>query len=208
MQTAIWQPYQNQDVMVFGIAIDEPTAVVANFVRQFQLTYPVVLGDQDLYNDYRIGGSHVSPYPRDFIIGKDGLIAYASDEYDPAAMIQVIESEINVSGLDDNPSVIVPVEIELMNSYPNPVSLSREIAANQSVTIEYKLNKFSDVTFSIFDVTGALVTTVSSNPQNPGEHIVRWDGRDSRNRLVNSGIYFARIQTQSAQLTRKIILVR
>ena len=208
MQAAIWQSYQNQDVVVIGIAIDEPLAVVADFVRQFQLTYPVLLGDQDLYNDYRIGGSHISPYPRDFIIGKDGLIAYASDEYDPAAMIQVIENEINITNIDEKPSAVIPAEIELINSYPNPISVSQEIGANQSVTIQYKLNKNSNVTLRIFDITGALVETIKVNVQNVGEHAVQWNGRDSQSQRVTSGIYFAQIQTQSAQLTQKIILVR
>ena len=190
MESAIWQTYQNQDVIVFGIAIDEPIPVIADFVRQFQLTYPVLSGTQDLYNDYRIGGSHISPYPRDFIIGKDGLIAYASDEYDPAAMIQVIESEINLTNIGPEPVPVIPADIELLNSYPNPISLSRQISANQSVTIEYKLNRKTAITMNIFDITGALVKTVRTNVQQEGEHTILWDGRDSRSQFLSSGVYF------------------
>jgi flagellar hook assembly protein FlgD len=44
--------------------------------------------------------------------------------------------------------------------------------------------------------------------QQPGEHAVNWDGRDSRGRVVPPGVYFYHLQTAVGSDTRRAILVR
>ena len=79
MQTQIWQTFQDQDVIVFGINVDETGSVVQDFINEFGITFPVLLGTAALQNQYELASNSVAPYPRDFIIGRDGLFAYVSD---------------------------------------------------------------------------------------------------------------------------------
>ncbi len=100
METLVWQPYKDQDVVLLGINIDEPGAVVEDFISQFNLTYPVLMGSTALKASYNIAGRHISPYPRDYIIGRDGRITYASAEFDPEQIEQVILEDLNAGRPD------------------------------------------------------------------------------------------------------------
>ena len=91
----LWQTYRGQQVIVLGINIDESRSVVQDFVDDFKPTYPVLLGNSTLKNNYAIAGRHVSPYPRDYIVGSDGRIAYASAEFDPEQIENVILADLN-----------------------------------------------------------------------------------------------------------------
>ena len=86
--------------MLLGINIDEPEDVVTDFVNAFKLTYPVLLGNSQLKQTYNIAGSHVSPYPRDYIIGRDGRIAYVSAEFDPEQIEAVIQANLLQGGVE------------------------------------------------------------------------------------------------------------
>ena len=91
----LWQTYKDRQVTLLGVNIDEPESVVEDFVNEFRLTYPVLLGDSQLKNRYNIAGRHISPYPRDYIVGRDGRIAYASSEFDPEEIENVILANLN-----------------------------------------------------------------------------------------------------------------
>jgi hypothetical protein len=91
----LWQEFKDRDVVLLGVNIDEPESVVEDFVNEFSLTYPVLLGNTSLKNIYNIGGRHISPYPRDYIVGTDGRIAYASAEFDPEQITNVVLSQLN-----------------------------------------------------------------------------------------------------------------
>jgi len=96
----LWQTYKDRGVVLLGINIDEPLSVVEDFAREFRLTYPVLLGNTSLKNAYNIAGRHVSPYPRDYIIGPDGKIIYASAEFDPEEIKRVLNKHLSPPPVD------------------------------------------------------------------------------------------------------------
>jgi hypothetical protein len=201
METQIWQRYKDRGVLVLGVNVDELASVVEAFVRQFQLTYPVLLGNDQLKNQYNLAGSHVSPFPRDYIIGKNGLIAYAAAEFDPEAMIAVIEKELGATAVEER-NETAPQDFALQGSYPNPAQFANV------VRIEYRLPQPSAVRLQIYDLNGRLVRTLAAGQQSAGEHTAHWNGRDEAGAFVPSGAYFLRLQTRHGLHARKLMVIR
>jgi hypothetical protein len=203
METQIWQKYKDRGVIVLGINVDEPVSVVEAFIRQFQLTYPVLLGNSQLQNQYNLAGSHVSPYPRDYIIGKNGLIAYAADEFDPAAMVAVIEKELGKTAVEEELRFDTPADFALAPSYPNPF----RAAQNRGLMISYQLVKPGEVVLQIFDLMGRRIRTLRRGRQNAGAYTLAWNGRDEQNELAPSGVYLVQLRVGSLLQTQKITLM-
>jgi flagellar hook assembly protein FlgD len=63
------------------------------------------------------------------------------------------------------------------------------------------------VSVDLYDATGRLVRKLAECWQKPGIHEIRWDGRDSRNREMPSGVYFVRLRTPSEAAARKIVKI-
>jgi flagellar hook assembly protein FlgD len=61
---------------------------------------------------------------------------------------------------------------------------------------------------SIYDVRGALVRRIFSQPLIAGDYDVHWDGTSESGDPVGSGVYFYRLGVASHTLTRKIVVVR
>ena len=97
METAIWQNFSNQDIEFVGISNTNNQNIISNFIEENSLTFPILYdsgssgGVQggDTYDDYYMPNDG-SPYPRDFIINQDGIIAYANNEIDTEWMLSVI----------------------------------------------------------------------------------------------------------------------
>ena len=207
METQIWQTFQGQDVIVFGINVDETESTVEDFINEFGITFQVLLGTAALQNQYELASNTVAPYPRDFIIGKDGLFAYVSDFYDPDAMIEVIENELNITSVNDDLTTRLPEAFSLLASYPNPFSTTENLAKSGQISIVYQLNVITDVKLQIYDIRGRLVRTLLQGQQNPGEYTMQWDGRVQNNVLAAAGVYFVRLQGNNLQQVQKISLI-
>ena len=105
METAIWQSFKQNEVVVVGISNTNNQNTINNFISENSLTFPILFdtgspgGVQggDIYDLYYMPNDG-SPYPRDFVINQDGIIAYANNEIDTAWMISVI-SDLLISNL-------------------------------------------------------------------------------------------------------------
>jgi len=105
METAIWQNFIDEDVLFVGISNTNNPNVISNFVDENSLTFPILYdsgspgGVQggNTYHDYYMPNDG-SPYPRDFVIDQNGIIAYANNEIDTAWMLSIIENLL----LDDS----------------------------------------------------------------------------------------------------------
>ena len=94
----------------------------------------------------------------------------------------------NPTGVVQN-KLTQPNTFELSQNYPNPF--------NPATTINYQLPNASRVTVSIYNLLGQLVTTLVNNEQSAGSHSVQWNGKDSYNKTVSSGVYLYKIIAQS-----------
>ena len=97
METAIWQNFNHNNVVVLGISNTNNQNVINNFVAENSLSFPILFdpgssggvqggNTYDLYYMPNDG----SPYPRDFVINQEGIISYANNEIDTAWMLSVI----------------------------------------------------------------------------------------------------------------------
>jgi hypothetical protein len=80
----------------------------------------------------------------------------------------------------------LPKVFALEQNYPNPF--------NPSTTIDYSLPNTVNVKLTIYNVIGQKVVTLVNKKQAAGRYTVQWNGHDSFNRMVSSGVYFYRIQ--------------
>ncbi len=83
---------------------------------------------------------------------------------------------------------------------PNPFS--------SEVMIEYALSDAGDVMVEVYNSLGQKVRQLQSGIQPKGTHRLSWDGKDDSGRLLPSGIYFYRIDTQHSCVTQKLMLLR
>jgi FlgD Ig-like domain len=63
-------------------------------------------------------------------------------------------------------------------------------------------------TLEIFDATGARVSTLFEQLKPGGTHHVAWDGRNRYGQQVPSGMYLARLSTESGSRTRPLMVLR
>ena len=136
METAIWQEYNQSEVLLLGISNTSNQNIVNNFIEENSLTYPILFdpgssgGVQggNTYDSYYMPNDG-SPYPRDFIVDQNGIIAYANNEIDTAWMLSVIDEllfedsgligDINQDGLIDILDIIVVLNYILGNLIPS-----------------------------------------------------------------------------------------
>ena len=141
METAIWQTYQNEDVIMLGIINTSNQNQINNFIEENSITFPILFdpgssgGVQggNTYDDYYMPNDG-SPYPRDFIIDKEGIIQYANNEIDTEWMIYVLEElindapmvqgDINVDGIVNILDIIYLVNFILNNQTPRDIQFT------------------------------------------------------------------------------------
>jgi hypothetical protein len=93
-----------------------------------------------------------------------------------------------------------PLDFSVRSVMPNPFAGNTEIC--------YGLPMKANSQVTIYDVSGKLVTTLHSGIQQPGWHIVTWNGGDERNNRSPSGIYFCEIRTEYLRIVTKLILLK
>jgi hypothetical protein len=99
-----------------------------------------------------------------------------------------------ITGVETQPTML-PNQFALEQNYPNPF--------NPTTEIRYQISEVSNVTLKVYDALGREVSTLVNEQKTPGTYEVNFDG----SRLA-SGAYFARLQSGSKELTRKMMLVR
>ncbi|NUO80593.1 T9SS type A sorting domain-containing protein [candidate division KSB1 bacterium] len=110
----------------------------------------------------------------------------------------------NTVHVDDH-SVAVPAAFQLEQNYPNPF--------NPETSIRYVLPHEGNITLAVFDLNGRRVASLESGLKTAGQHVIRWNGRDSVGNHVPSGVYFYRLEATSASgamttLTKKMTVMK
>lgn len=96
-------------------------------------------------------------------------------------------------GINDNQST--PVSASLSQNYPNPF--------NPTTTISFYNNMTGNVKLSVMNAKGETVATLVNNSVVAGNHKVDFDGS-----TFNSGVYFYKLETPTATVTKKMLLVK
>jgi hypothetical protein len=95
----------------------------------------------------------------------------------------------------DRLDAALPTTTELHQNYPNPF--------NANTNISYSLAEASNVSLSVYDISGRLVATLVNGQQEAGEHVATWDASQ-----VSSGVYFYKLTTADYTSTKKMNLLK
>ncbi len=90
----------------------------------------------------------------------------------------------------------------MSQNYPNPF--------NPTTKIKYFVPEGSvqRVSLVVYDVTGARVRTLVDGLVPGGKYTVEWNGRNDKEQLVGSGVYFYRLVERNFTQTRKMLLLK
>jgi len=101
----------------------------------------------------------------------------------------------NVASSDD----IVSTGYEFIN-FPNPF--------NPSTIIHFNVPQESKVELSIYNIRGQKVKTLCNEVLLSGNHEYIWEGKNSTNNAVASGIYFIHLNNGEKTKVRKVLLLK
>jgi len=139
------------------------------------------------------------PYAENTYVGLDFDEVWASDNdyiqnngYPYLQGLQLVE-------IGDTEQIINEYQFSICN-YPNPF--------NPETTITYNLPSDSKITLSIHNIKGQLVKELINDKQKSGIHSIVWNGKDQRNDLCSSGVYFYSITSDNLSKTGKMILLK
>jgi hypothetical protein len=103
--------------------------------------------------------------------------------------------ESKIAGIDDVEEMSIPKTYTLYQNSPNPF--------NPSTVISYQLSVISEVELDIYNILGEKVTTLVSEKQEAGYHVIKWNASG-----LTSGIYYYRIKAGNFQDVKKMILLK
>lgn len=89
---------------------------------------------------------------------------------------------------------------EIFEIYPNPF--------NPVTSIRFSLEKENRTNVSIYNIRGQLVKVIIDKNIGKGIHSLDWNGTDSYNRKVSSGIYLVKVKSGLKEIKRKITLLK
>lgn len=121
---------------------------------------------------------------------------YAAGEGAPS---DTLELQITDPPSSDEDQISTLVNTLHPNS-PNPF--------NPSTTISFDLAQPGHAQLKIYNLKGQLITTLIDQDMALGRHRLIWEGRDSNNRPVASGVYLYRLITDDFMKTRKMLLLK
>lgn len=182
---------------MIGIS-NEPLSVLLNFIEDQGISFPVLHDTKGVYGRFGTPGA-ASPYPRDFIVDAEGIVRLAKDEYDPGAMIKIIESLLrqptSIAEYESGRGKF-PENSLLVKAYPNPF--------NPDFNLELKLERPTELTAALYDISGRRIATLfKSKPFAEGFHHIGVDGSG-----MESGIHFIQVKGPSVQTIVKILKVQ
>lgn len=102
--------------------------------------------------------------------------------------------------LDEPSDVVLPDEWALSQNYPNPF--------NPTTTIEFSMPNTSGVSVQIYNMLGQVVKTLVNGTMPAGIHRLTWDATDQSGASVSSGMYIYRLESESFQATRTLVLMK
>ncbi|HAQ61934.1 TPA: hypothetical protein DCR49_08055 [Candidatus Delongbacteria bacterium] len=100
----------------------------------------------------------------------------------------ILEEETGITGTS------IPSLTELYQNYPNPF--------NPSTEINYSLKSVGQVTMSVFNTKGELVSQLVNAKKTAGNHTVVFNGEG-----LNSGIYFYRLSVNDKVVASKKMMM-
>jgi len=133
------------------------------------------------------------------LIAGNTYSAGVSAVYDDPGESEIVEVDFTYIGT--SAGNIVATVTKLNNNYPNPF--------NPTTTISFSIPEESKVDLSIYNIKGQKVRQLVSDQLLTGQHSVVWDGKDSHDKQVSSGIYLYNLNIDDkTEATKKCLLLK
>ena len=94
----------------------------------------------------------------------------------------------------------IPTEFSLSQNFPNPF--------NPTTSISYSLPENSDISISVYNLTGQKIIELVDDHVNAGMYTVTWNGTNHVGVSVSSGVYIYMLQSDSFTAVKKMILIK
>ena len=122
-----------------------------------------------------------------------------------ADFTEIIQFEVEEGAAASPITALLPDSTQLFPNFPNPF--------NPETWMPYQLATSSNVQVTIFDVKGIVVRTLPLGYQSAGYYTSRnraayWDGRNSLEEPVASGVYFYQLKTDDLTPIRKMVILK
>ncbi len=185
---------------VFGVAFHPNGEFLASTgkdmsVRLWDTTFGVPLNTLERHTNWG----------RDVAISRGGILASAG--YDNLIHLwdTGVRSEDAVDTAENSEVAAQRAPAQVLPNFPNPF--------NPETWIPYQLEIASDVSLSIYDVSGRLVRTIELGHQQAGLYANRsdaiyWDGRNNHGEQVASGVYVYRLTAGEYSASRRMVIVK
>lgn len=166
------------------------------FVAAVQPGFPILTDARGAYIQYYQSGA-LSPYPLDYVIDPEGRVAYFGTEYDPEAMIAVIDE------------LLQPTDVIGPAPGRRPGIAQLEPGALGGALLRLELPAAGRAALELFDARGRRVRTlIAGEDLADGVHVRPWDGRDDAGRTAPAGVYLALLRVDGRVATGKLTLVK
>jgi len=118
-------------------------------------------------------------------------------------------SEVTVSGsgyamlsvaLELTDTFIIPDRYKLYQNYPNPF--------NPTTVIQYDIPELSQVSLTIYDLSGREINQLVNEAQSPGLKTMVWDGKDFMGNKMGAGVYIYQLKSDNYVESKKMIFVK
>jgi plastocyanin len=129
----------------------------------------------------------------DYVVTVPGTYNYQCDSHSELGMVGSFDAA--VTSVDNGQNFKLPASFQLLQNYPNP--------SNPSTTIKYELPKASQVSLTVYDILGRVVSVLVNEKKEAGVYEVKFDASG-----LSSGVYFYRLIAGSNVQTRKLMLLR
>ncbi len=118
---------------------------------------------------------------------------YSGQESEPSDPVQYTYAES--AGEPDSPAFT-----GLNNIYPNPF--------NPTATVAFSLKQPENTRIDVYNIRGQRVTTLVNGKLPSGNHHVTWQGVDSNDKKVASGVYLIRFEAGETNQVRKALMLK
>jgi hypothetical protein len=189
-----------RNLMYSGSVLNPPINLAAEIAQDLLLTW-----------DEPIAGStspfeHYNVYLNEVLIGSTTDTLWNLTNLAPGTSYTVLVTAEYIAGESIPAELIITTtanedELQitvLLHNWPNPFT--------QNTTISFNAKSGEQVSLKIYNVKGQIIR--SWKGFSSGSHDVIWDGRNDNGKLVSSGVYFYRLQTEGSVQMRKMLMMK
>ncbi|MBL7148613.1 MAG: T9SS type A sorting domain-containing protein [Candidatus Cloacimonetes bacterium] len=128
----------------------------------------------------------------------EDVVVYQVEVFD-GEFTQIMISMLEIVDVEEN--IIIPLANDFnLTNYPNPF--------NPTTTISFNLAAESNVSIAVYNVKGQKLKQLMNEQLSVGQHSIEWNGKDSNNKSVLSGIYFYKISAGKSSAMKKMLLLK